>query len=119
VPAERSARCSLLTSWARPSWQHSWVTGAGASYYIELTAPSDFGSCHGGEMRTLKLPGGDARFFDQAGERERLWILSEYDRMAGRGTGTWVVITAFDFPGTPESDRAEIEEILQSVRIWR
>ncbi|MDP8905140.1 MAG: hypothetical protein M3N29_07475 [Chloroflexota bacterium] len=84
--------------------------------YIELTAPDDFAECDLGQARTFKSPLGGYRFFDQPNEHERLWILQlTWDRLAT--TGKRLVVLASDFPETPESDLAEIEQILESIQI--
>jgi hypothetical protein len=81
-----------------------------AGKYMELTTPAGINpaDCDGGEFRSWKFTDGGSRY-TQPGEREQLWILDV--------DGVRLVIDAPYSPGNSAQDRAELLQIVESIRI--
>jgi hypothetical protein len=75
----------------------------------EVPAGTDPSGCDGGEFRVYTDRDGGARFIDNPGQLDLLWVL-DLD-------GVPVVIDASLEPGISAEDRAEVEQIVASVRI--
>ena len=70
--------------------------------YLELTAPEDLSDC------VAYRPWEPGLYAQGPLNRWRLWVVDV--------DGTRMTIMGWDFPGTPESDRAELEAIVNSIR---
>ena len=77
---------------------------------IELTVPASIADCHEGEFQswTEQPPAGGARYH-RPGEHDLLWIVDV--------DGDRLVIDAQEPPGTSAQDRAELLQVVNSVRI--
>lgn len=78
---------------------------------IELSVPSDanFADCDRGEFRSWTGAGDSARYHQDPGQKDRVWIIDV--------EGTPVVIDAAFYEGTSAADMAELQAILDSIQI--
>jgi hypothetical protein len=84
--------------------------GIGATYMErKVPADTDPSRCDGGEFRVYTGRDGGARFIDNPGQLDLLWVL-DLD-------GVPVVIDASLEAGISAEDRAEVEQIVASVQI--
>ena len=84
------------------------TAGGNVGTYLELTLPAgaDPGRCDGGEFRLWASGGGDRRYLDNPGQTELLWILNQD-----------LVIDAPLSPDASAQDRAEVLDMVESIRI--
>ena len=77
---------------------------------VQMTIPEiEFGSCDEREFRTWVGYDGGARFHQGPGEHSRIWILDV--------NGERILLFSRDFPSTSAEDRAELDQIMDSIRI--
>ena len=105
---------AFIAQWPAQSVVASDVTiGGYPSRLVETTVPDDTTGCTEGVYRTVLFPVPDSVWandvIELAGTHTRSWIL---DLPNGR-----VVISATDYPETPEADRSELQQIIDSIRI--
>ncbi len=81
---------------------------AGKRIDVELPAGLDLASCHDGQF-WIWTGDGQAIYAQGPEGRFHLWILDVQ--------GQRVLVMTHDFPGTPAADRAELQEIVDSIRI--
>jgi hypothetical protein len=82
--------------------------------YVEWSVPddADFESCDEGVFESWEGDvGGTDRYQQLPGQVDRMWILDV--------DGERLVVNAFYLPGTPDSDRNEIDEIIGSIQFER
>jgi hypothetical protein len=84
-----------------------------AGKHLQLTVPPHIklATCSGGKFFSWTKRDGGARWQQGPGQRDELWILDVH--------GIRLVIDAAFFPKTPAKERAELDRILESVRIER
>jgi hypothetical protein len=96
----------------RPSTPTDVTVDGYAGTYMELTVPAtaDLSDCHQTQFRLWSYTAGRGpRFLDRLGQHELLWILDV--------DGVPVVIDAPLDAQASEQDRAELEQIVESIRI--
>ena len=77
---------------------------------LQMTIPNvAFATCDQGEFRSWISSDGGARFHQGPGEHSRIWILDV--------NGERILIFSRDFPGTSAQDKAELDQIMESIRI--
>jgi len=77
---------------------------------LQMTIPDvAFATCDQGEFRSWIASDGGARFHQGPGEHSRIWILDV--------NGERILIFSRDFPGTSAQDKAELDRIMDSIRI--
>ena len=84
------------------STPHAISLGGFDGKYLELTAPDDLSAC------VAYRPWEPGLYAQGPLNRWRLWV-ADVD-------GTRMTVVGWDFPGTPESDRMELEAIVNSIR---
>ncbi len=75
--------------------------------YLEITAPGDLSGCAFVRLWRTKAGGNRSVFGPE--EHDRIWILDV--------EGTRLLVKIAYRPGTPESDVAELEQMVESIRI--
>jgi hypothetical protein len=81
--------------------------GGYSGQYLEITAPADFSDCAGPQLWWTEDGRGRSVFGPE--EHDRIWILDV--------EGTRLLVTIAYRPGTPDSDVAELEQMVESIRI--
>ncbi len=84
--------------------------------YVEFSVPEDvaFVTCEGGQYISYRDVAGEPRYHQGPGQREQLWIV---DVDGDAGAGGVIAIGAGSFPATSPDDLAELQAIVDSVRI--
>jgi hypothetical protein len=95
----------------RPSTPTDVMVDGFAGTYMELTLPAgaDLGRCDKGRFRVWANAEGGARYLNDVGQTDRLWIF-EVD-------GTPLVIDSPIPAGASTQDRAEADQMVRSIRI--
>jgi hypothetical protein len=85
--------------------------GGYSGKYLEITAPTDLSlsACEAGDPRLWRTEARGNRSVYAGGEHDRIWILDV--------EGTRLLVKAAHQVGTPEADVAELEQMVNSIRI--
>ena len=83
------------------------------AWYLEMLVLSgfDFGDCDAGQLVFWRTPTGEVRYGLGPGELHRLWVVDV--------DGEVIVIDAASFPSTSAADPAELQGVIDSLRIDR
>ena len=86
--------------------------------YVEIRAPRhlDIATCDGGKYTLWVDESGERRSVQGPGELDRVWIV-DLPGSESHVPGGLVVIDAASFPGTSATDLAELQSIVNSIKI--
>jgi hypothetical protein len=85
--------------------------GGVAGRYVELTVDpdQDFSTCDRGEFHIWVESRGNSRYYQGPGQIEQFWVLDAY--------GVRLVVEGSFFPEASSKSRADLREIVESIRI--
>jgi hypothetical protein len=93
---------------SRPTVATAIVMDGFVGKYVEVTIPSDMTAC---DQRVARVEATGNEVVHLPGEHLAYRILDV--------DGDRLVISAVDFPETPPADRAELQSVIDSIRIYR